>query len=189
MKTRVWLAERRPFPGLLKIVEAANDDVEAHKQQDNGVGADVRRSIRGAAHGPPQLAEYPRALAARVFNWTLPSRKLATSYREIFMPIAPFSDLNVTHDHEEKLRSESLTLIHADPELSRRLAVIEKAMALIFAYTLDHKSRSDNEATMQMLGISGKRLYAIRSSCHRPTRAAGSGGRGGIICGLIQMLV
>jgi hypothetical protein len=78
-----------------------------------------------------------------------------------FMPIAPFSDLNDTHDHEEKLRAESMSVIHADPELSRRLAVIEKAMALIFAYTLDHKSRSDNEAAMQMLGI---RLFNAAAS-------------------------
>ena len=77
------------------------------------------------------------------------------------MPNAPFSDLNVTHDHEEKLRTESMALIHADPELSRRFAVIEKAMALIFACTLDHKSRSDNEAAMQMLGI---RLFNAAAS-------------------------
>ncbi len=60
------------------------------------------------------------------------------------MPIAPFSDLNVTQDHEEKLRTESMALFHADAELSRRLAVVETAMALIFAYTFDHKSRSEH---------------------------------------------
>jgi hypothetical protein len=72
-----------------------------------------------------------------------------------------FSDLNVTHDHEEKLRAESMALIEADPELSKRLAVIEKAMNLIFGYTLDHTSRSDAEATMQMLGI---RLFNAAAS-------------------------
>jgi hypothetical protein len=46
-----------------------------------------------------------------------------------------------------------MALIRADPELSRRLAILEKAMALIFSYTIDHTSRSDAEATMQMLGI------------------------------------
>jgi hypothetical protein len=77
------------------------------------------------------------------------------------MPAAAFSDLNATHDHEEKLRAESMTLIHADPELSRRLAAIEKAMALVFAYTLDHESRSVDEGTMQMLGI---RLFNAAAS-------------------------
>jgi len=72
-----------------------------------------------------------------------------------------FSDLKVTHDHEEKLRAESMALIQADPALSKRLAVIEKAMTLIFGYTLEHTSRSDDEATMQMLGI---RLFNAAAS-------------------------
>jgi hypothetical protein len=71
------------------------------------------------------------------------------------------SDLNATHDHEEKLRGESIALIHADPELSKRLAVIEKAMTVIFGYTLEHTSRSDDEAAMQMLGI---RLFNAAAS-------------------------
>jgi hypothetical protein len=71
-------------------------------------------------------------------------------------------DLNATHDHEEKLRTESMAIIHGDPELSKRLAVIEKAMALIFAHTVDHtSSRSDDEAAMQMLGI---RLFNAAAS-------------------------
>ena len=77
------------------------------------------------------------------------------------MSIDVFSDLNVTHDHEEELRVESMALIHADPELSKRLAVIEKAMTVIFGYTLEHTSRSDDEATMQMLGI---RLFNAAAS-------------------------
>lgn len=72
-----------------------------------------------------------------------------------------FSDLNATHGHEEKLRAESMALIHAARELSKRLAVIEKAMTLIFVYTLDHTSRSDDEAAMQMLGI---RLFNAAAS-------------------------
>jgi hypothetical protein len=65
----------------------------------------------------------------------------------------PFSDLRITHEHEEKLRAESMALIHADVELSRRLLVIEKAMTVIFGYTIEHTSRSENEATIQLLGI------------------------------------
>jgi hypothetical protein len=72
-----------------------------------------------------------------------------------------FSDLAVMHEHEEKLRAESMALIHADAELSRRLVVIETAMTVIFGYTVDHTSRSENETTVQLLGI---RLFNAAAS-------------------------
>jgi len=72
-----------------------------------------------------------------------------------------FSNLRVSHEHEEKLRTQSIALIHADAELSRRLAVIEKAMTVIFGYTIDHTSRSENETTVQLLGI---RLFNAAAS-------------------------
>jgi hypothetical protein len=72
-----------------------------------------------------------------------------------------FSDFAVTHEHEEKLRAESMALIYADAELSRRLAVIEKAMTVIFGYTIDHTSRSESETTVQLLGI---RLFNAAAS-------------------------
>jgi len=64
-----------------------------------------------------------------------------------------FADIEETHQHEEKLRQESIALIKADPELSRRLEMIQKAMALIYAYTIDYTSKSEDETTMQLLGI------------------------------------
>src|SRR5260370_32468430 len=70
-------------------------------------------------------------------------------------------DVEERHRHEEKLRQESMALIAADPELSRRLEMIQKAMALIFGYTIDHTSRSEDEATMQLLGI---RLFNAAAS-------------------------
>ena len=72
-----------------------------------------------------------------------------------------FSDIAGTHEHEEKLRTESMVLIRADQELSRRLAVIQKAMTVMFGYTVDHTSRSENEATVQLLGI---RLFNAAAS-------------------------
>jgi hypothetical protein len=72
-----------------------------------------------------------------------------------------FADLEATHGHEEKLRQESMTLIAADPELSRRLQMIQKAMALILGYTIEHTSRSADESTMQLLGI---RLFNAAAS-------------------------
>jgi hypothetical protein len=64
-----------------------------------------------------------------------------------------FSDLTVTHEHEEKLYEESMALIHVEPELSRRLVVIQKAMAVVFGYTIEHTSRSEDETTVQLLGV------------------------------------
>jgi hypothetical protein len=64
-----------------------------------------------------------------------------------------FSDIEDTHQHEEKLRQESIGLIRADRELSRRLEMIQKAMALVYAYTIHYTSKSEDETTMQLLGI------------------------------------
>src|ERR1700726_74251 len=73
----------------------------------------------------------------------------------------PFADINATHRREEELRAESMALIATDPELARRLHMIEKVMALIFGYTIEHMSRSEDEATMQLLGI---RLFNAAAS-------------------------
>jgi hypothetical protein len=54
-----------------------------------------------------------------------------------------------------------MALIAGDPELFRRLHMIQKAMTLIFGYTIDHKSRSEDETTMQLLGI---RLFNAAAS-------------------------
>jgi hypothetical protein len=62
-------------------------------------------------------------------------------------------NLKSTHRHEEDLRSQSLALIEANPEWKQRLIFVEKALALIFAYTHDYKNQSDDELTLQFLGI------------------------------------
>lgn len=72
-----------------------------------------------------------------------------------------FADIEETHGHEEKLRQESMALIASDPELSRRLEMIQTAMTLIFGYTIEHTSRSEDDTTMQLLGI---RLFNAAAS-------------------------
>lgn len=72
-----------------------------------------------------------------------------------------FADIGETHVHEEKLRLDSMALIEADPEFSRRLEILQKAMTLIFAYTIEHTSRSEDETTAQLLGI---RLFNAAAS-------------------------
>ena len=79
-----------------------------------------------------------------------------------------FADIEETHSHEEKLRRESMALIEADPELSRRLEMVQKAMALIFGYTIEHTSRSEDETTVQLLGIRLFNAAASGISWHCP---------------------
>jgi hypothetical protein len=72
------------------------------------------------------------------------------------MPNESYFDLDnlkSTHKHEEDLRGQSLTLIEANPEWKQRLILIEKSLALLFAYTHDYTNQSDDELTLQFLGI------------------------------------
>jgi hypothetical protein len=72
-----------------------------------------------------------------------------------------FAGLEESHEHEEALRKESMALVKDDPELLRRLEMIQKLMSLIFVYTIDHKSQSEDENTMQLLGV---RLFNAAAS-------------------------
>jgi hypothetical protein len=57
------------------------------------------------------------------------------------------------HKHEEKLRTESLAAIEADAPLSDHWNLVGEAMNAIYAFTHDHVHGSDNELTLQYLGI------------------------------------
>lgn len=72
-----------------------------------------------------------------------------------------FGGLSDTHAHEEKLRAETMVLIEADVELGRRLDIIQRGMAVLFTYSLDHTPQSDNEAMAKMLGL---RLFNAAAS-------------------------
>ncbi len=64
-----------------------------------------------------------------------------------------FDNFRETHGQEEKFRAETMALIEADAAMRMRFSLVEKALSLIFVYTADHKARSDDELTVQMLGI------------------------------------
>jgi uncharacterized protein (DUF1800 family) len=49
-----------------------------------------------------------------------------------------FADIEETHQHEEKLRQESMALVEADPELSRRLEAVQKAPKRPKGYSTRH---------------------------------------------------
>jgi hypothetical protein len=57
------------------------------------------------------------------------------------------------HRHEEDLRSRSLAVIEADPVLSEHWNLLAEAMNEIYAFTHDHVHESENELTLQYLGI------------------------------------
>jgi len=67
--------------------------------------------------------------------------------------LADLDNLKSTHKHEEDLRTQSLAMIEANLEWKQRLILIEKALALLFAYTHDYTNQSDDELTLQFLGI------------------------------------
>src|SRR5712671_4387639 len=77
------------------------------------------------------------------------------------MELKKFADIEATHDREEEVRRESMALIEVDPELFRRVEMVQKAMTVIFGYTIEYTSRSEDETTMQLLGV---RLFNAAAS-------------------------
>ena len=65
----------------------------------------------------------------------------------------PTDNLNSLHTHEEELHAKSLAIIKADAKLSDHWTVVSEAMNVIYAFSHDHLHQSDNELTLQYLGI------------------------------------
>ena len=57
------------------------------------------------------------------------------------------------HDGEEQLRARSLAVIEADADLSEHWNLIAEAMNAIYAFSHDHIHGSEDELTLQYLGI------------------------------------
>lgn len=57
------------------------------------------------------------------------------------------------HKHEETIRADSLRLIEAQQNLSDHLAAIHGSMAIIYALAHDHANATDDELTVQYLGL------------------------------------
>ena len=57
------------------------------------------------------------------------------------------------HKHEEQIRADSLCLIEAHKTLSDHLAMIYCSIAVIWALAHDHANASDDELTIQYLGL------------------------------------
>ena len=65
----------------------------------------------------------------------------------------PTENLHSLHEHEEKLRAQSLEAIKAEGVLTDHLNIVSEAMNVIYAFSHDYQHQSDNELTLQMLGI------------------------------------
>ncbi|QOJ24777.1 MAG: hypothetical protein HRU78_14945 [Gammaproteobacteria bacterium] len=57
------------------------------------------------------------------------------------------------HKHEEKIREDSFRLIEAQQNLSDHLAMIHGSMTVIYALAHDHANATDDELTVQYLGL------------------------------------
>jgi hypothetical protein len=77
------------------------------------------------------------------------------------MELKELADIEATHGREEELRRASMALIEGDPELFRRLEMVQKAMTVICGYTIEYASCSEDENTMQLLGV---RLFNAAAS-------------------------
>ena len=65
----------------------------------------------------------------------------------------PRHNLHMLHAEEERLRDASLTLIGAREDLRDHLTIVHEAMNAVFAFTQEHVHGSDDELTLQLLGI------------------------------------
>jgi hypothetical protein len=67
--------------------------------------------------------------------------------------MAATDNLTSMHKREEELRASRLAAIEADGALSDHWNLVAEAMNAIYAFTHDHPHGSENELTLQYLGI------------------------------------
>lgn len=67
--------------------------------------------------------------------------------------MSPADNLHSLHRHEEELRSKSLASIKTSADLADHLKLVSETMNAIYAYSHDHPHQSDDELTIQLLGL------------------------------------
>jgi hypothetical protein len=65
----------------------------------------------------------------------------------------PTDNLDALHRHEEQLRAQSLESINARADLRDHFQIVSESMNVIYAFSHDHEHGSDDELTLQLLGI------------------------------------
>lgn len=72
---------------------------------------------------------------------------------ELVFDISQLENLRSLHEHEEKLRAESLKILESDTSSSEMLFLISNAMGILFGFSHDHEAKTDDELTLQYFGI------------------------------------
>ncbi len=62
-------------------------------------------------------------------------------------------NLESIHKREEEIRTESILQINAEPKLKDQLTIIHDSLNMIFDLTISYKKQTDDELTLQYLGI------------------------------------
>ena len=76
-----------------------------------------------------------------------------SSATPLVFDIAQRGNLGSLHEHEEKLRVESIKILAADSAHSEMLFLITNAMGILHGFSLDHKAQEDDDLTLQYFGI------------------------------------
>jgi len=71
---------------------------------------------------------------------------------EIFIPELPEKLKNLVSE-ESKITLQSLTLIKSNPNFDNKITAYESAMDVVLSLTVEHKNRSEDELTIQYIGI------------------------------------
>src|SRR6266536_1302806 len=69
------------------------------------------------------------------------------------MNMAIPENLSSLHRHEEQIRGDSLKLVDNNADLREHLSMIHGAMAIIYSLAPDHANTTDDELTVQYLGL------------------------------------
>lgn len=70
-------------------------------------------------------------------------------------------NLTSLHQHEERIRADSLVLIEKNADFREHLSMTHGAMGIIYILAHDHANTSDDELTVQYLGL---RLFNLAAS-------------------------
>jgi hypothetical protein len=65
----------------------------------------------------------------------------------------PAANFHTLHKHEEEIRANNLAAIERTPVLRDHWAIVAEAMNVIHAFAREHEHQSDDELTLQFLGI------------------------------------
>ena len=72
--------------------------------------------------------------------------------KELILPWLPeqFESLN---KEEDRIRTRSILQINSEPDLKAHLEIIQASLNILFHLSIDYKNQTDDEQTIQFLGI------------------------------------